>query len=65
MGVAYCDAELQHFGVAEFGDGPDQFPNLEALLVQVGAKECLIAQEKGNRALAKVTGPGDNKTRQL
>eukprot|EP00794_Sanderia_malayensis_P000362 gene362-995_t len=53
VGAAYCDAEMRTFGVCEFSDN-DQFSNLEALLVQIGPKECLICCQDCAADLPKV-----------
>ncbi|EGD78393.1 MSH2-Ex5 isoform [Salpingoeca rosetta] len=53
VGLAFCDVTANELRVCEFVDN-DQFSNLEALVVQVGARECLITSDKSNPALAKV-----------
>jgi DNA mismatch repair protein MSH2 len=45
VGVAYADATLRKLGVSQFPD-TDQFTNLESFILQVGAKECLVLEEK-------------------
>ena len=45
VGLAYCDNTLKVLGMSEFLDS-DQLTNLEAALVRLGAKECVVAEDK-------------------
>lgn len=47
VGVAFADAALRQFHVCQFTDS-DQFSNLEALLMQIAPKECLIKAQDCN-----------------
>jgi len=42
MGIAVCDASMSTLGLCEFVDD-EQFSTLEAVLVQLSAKECLVS----------------------
>lgn len=41
VGVAYCDATRRKLGACQFTDD-EHFCNLETVLVQLGAKECVL-----------------------
>ncbi|KAK3181142.1 MSH2 protein [Lecanicillium sp. MT-2017a] len=46
VGVCFADASVRELGVSEFLDN-DLYSNFEALLIQLGIRECLIQQDKG------------------
>ncbi|KAK7951052.1 DNA mismatch repair protein msh-2 [Apiospora aurea] len=45
VGVCFADASVRELGVSEFLDN-DLYSNFEALLIQLGVKECLIQIDK-------------------
>ncbi|MCO5565387.1 hypothetical protein L7F22_019060 [Adiantum nelumboides] len=45
VGAAFADASNRQLGVAEFAEN-DLFSNTESLLIQIGAKECLIPSDE-------------------
>lgn len=45
VGIAYCDNTLKHIGATEFIDS-EQLTTLEGVLVRMGAKECVVAEDK-------------------
>lgn len=57
VGVCFADASVRELGVSEFLDN-DLYSNFEALLIQLGVKECLIQFDKSDKEsdpeLAKV-----------
>ncbi|ORX62954.1 DNA mismatch repair protein-like protein msh-2 [Hesseltinella vesiculosa] len=44
VGVAFADASVKEIGVAEFMDN-ELYSNLEALVIQLGIKECLLPMD--------------------
>ncbi|OIW26514.1 DNA mismatch repair protein [Coniochaeta ligniaria NRRL 30616] len=48
VGVCFADASVRELGVSEFLDN-DLYSNFEALLIQLGVKECLIQVDKAEK----------------
>ena len=48
VGVAYVNTVSRELGACSFGDD-DSFGTLEAVLLQLGARECVIAKEGGDK----------------
>ncbi|KAI1762298.1 DNA mismatch repair protein msh-2 [Hypoxylon sp. FL1150] len=48
VGVCFADASVRELGVSEFLDN-DLYSNFEALLIQLGIKECLVQFDKGDK----------------
>ncbi|KAK3346803.1 DNA mismatch repair protein msh-2 [Lasiosphaeria hispida] len=48
VGVCFADASVRELGVSEFMDN-DLYSNFESLLIQLGAKECVIQMDKGDK----------------
>lgn len=61
VGVCFADASVRELGVSEFLDN-DLYSNFESLLIQLGAKECLIQadSQKKDVELAKLRGIADS-----
>lgn len=63
VGVCFADASVRELGVSEFLDN-DLFSHFEALLIQLGVKECLIQHDKADTSkdpdLAKLKQIIDN-----
>ncbi|KAK0548293.1 MSH2 protein [Tilletia horrida] len=47
IGAAYADASNRSLGVSEYAEN-DLFSNTESLLIQLGVKECLLPEDKGD-----------------
>ena len=60
VGVCFADANVRELGVSEFLDN-DLYSNFESLLIQLGAKECLIQADaqKKDPELAKLRAIAD------
>lgn len=48
VGVCFADASVRELGVSEFLDN-DLYSNFEALMIQLGVKECLIQFDKAEK----------------
>ncbi|KAG9250582.1 DNA mismatch repair protein MSH2 [Emericellopsis atlantica] len=48
VGVCFADASVRELGVSEFLDN-DLYSNFEALLIQLGVRECLIQLDRAER----------------
>ncbi|KOS17972.1 DNA mismatch repair protein msh-2 [Escovopsis weberi] len=49
VGVCFADASVRELGVSEFLDN-DLYSNFEALLIQLGVRECLIQVDKSDKS---------------
>lgn len=48
VGVCFADATVRELGVSEFLDN-DQYSNFEALLIQLGVRECIVQTDKAEK----------------
>ena len=48
VGVCFADASVRELGVSEFIDN-DLYSNFEALLIQLGVKECLVQMDRADK----------------
>ncbi|PMB70335.1 DNA mismatch repair protein msh-2 [Beauveria bassiana] len=48
VGVCFADASVRELGVSEFLDN-ELYSNFEALLIQLGVRECLLPQDKSEK----------------
>ncbi|KAF4126007.1 DNA mismatch repair protein MSH2 [Geosmithia morbida] len=46
VGVCFADASVRELGVSEFLDN-DLYSNFEALLIQLGVRECIVQMDRG------------------
>ncbi|KAJ4135940.1 MSH2 protein [Fusarium equiseti] len=56
VGVCFADASVRELGVSEFLDN-DLYSNFEALLIQLGVRECLVQVDKGEKKDDKEKDP--------
>jgi DNA mismatch repair protein MSH2 len=56
VGVAYLDAGRHRLGAAEFADD-EQFCTLEAVALQLGAKECAVLKVPSCLVVKNTTSP--------
>ncbi|KAL4772115.1 muts domain V-domain-containing protein [Aspergillus nidulans var. acristatus] len=61
VGVCFADASVRELGVSEFLDN-DVYSNFEALVIQLGVKECLVVQDVNRKdvEVAKIRAICDN-----
>lgn len=61
VGVCFADASVRELGVSEFLDN-DLYSNFESLLIQLGARECLVQADSSRKdvELAKLRTIADN-----
>ncbi|KAF1984487.1 DNA mismatch repair protein MSH2 [Aulographum hederae CBS 113979] len=61
VGVCFADATVRELGVSEFVDN-DLYSNFESLLIQLGARECLIQADGSgkNVEIAKIRAIAEN-----
>ncbi|KAK9473722.1 muts domain V-domain-containing protein [Dipodascopsis tothii] len=48
VGVCFADASVRELGVSEFVDN-DLYSNLEALVIQLGVRECVVVQDEARK----------------
>lgn len=61
VGVCFVDASVRELGISEFLDN-DIYSNFEALVIQLGVKECLVQMDGGRKdvELGKIRAIADN-----
>lgn len=50
VGVCFADASVRELGISEFADN-EVYSNLESLIIQLGAKECILQVDPNNKDL--------------